>query len=90
MNVQNQLNEALEQLKSIKEENDRMRAYIHDISSPLQILGMSIEALCEQCSEEQKSTIYRMKRSSDKMLEIMKEIRKLQQAQERITNKSKV
>jgi signal transduction histidine kinase len=74
------LDEALLQLKWMEEDNMRLRAFIHDIASPLQILGMSIESMLDHSSSDQRASLERMKRSTDKMLAIILEFRKLQKS----------
>ncbi len=75
-----QLDEALLCLKQMEEDNIQLRAFIHDIANPLQILGMSIESMLDHSSTDQRPSLERMKRSTDKMLAIILEIRKLQKS----------
>lgn len=74
----NQLNEALEQIQVMQNENKRMREFVHDLANPLQILGMTIESLEDKALVDQQMQIERMKKSVDKMLTIITEIRKYQ------------
>ncbi len=74
------LDEALQQLQCMQEDNQRLRAFIHDIASPLQILGMSIESMLSSPTPEQRASLVRMKKSTDKILIIILEIRKLQKS----------
>lgn len=73
-----QLNEALQQIQIMQTENQRMREFVHDLANPLQILGMTIESLDGKSQPENHMQIERMKKSVDKMLTIIAEIRKYQ------------
>jgi len=73
-----QLNEALQQIQLMQKENQRMREFIHDLANPLQVLGMTVESLEGKALTEYQMQIERMKKSVDKMLTIIVEIRKCQ------------
>jgi signal transduction histidine kinase len=50
----------------------------HDLANPLQILGMSVEALSDRCPPELLKLVDRMKRSTDTMTQILYLVRELQ------------
>ena len=55
-----------------------LRLISHDLANPLQILGMSIEALADRCPPELLRLVDRMKRSTDTMGQILFLVRELQ------------
>ncbi|MDD4976321.1 MAG: HAMP domain-containing sensor histidine kinase [Bacteriovorax sp.] len=68
-----------EQLELCYSENVKMlRLISHDLANPLQILGMSIEALTDRCPPELSKLVDRMKRSTDTMGQILSLTRELQ------------
>ena len=80
------LEKALQEIK-IKEEQlalrysenlNMLRLVSHDLANPLQILGMSIEALADRCPPELLKLVDRMKRSTDTMGQILYLVRELQ------------
>lgn len=78
--IEKRLNEALNQLSEMSSENEKLKGLIHDLVSPLQIISMSIETMLNQPSNENKHTFERMKASSDRMVAIVKDMRKLQRS----------
>lgn len=78
--IEKRLNEALNQLSEMSSENEKLKVLIHDLVSPLQIISMSIETMLNQPSNENKHTFERMKASSDRMVAIVKDMRKLQRS----------
>lgn len=85
--LQRELDAALERIKKYEgiiadlraENSNNLKMFSHDLSSPLQILSMTIESLQDRAPEF-ASTLDRMKRSTDNMIEIVNSIRKLRQA----------
>lgn len=68
-----------EQLELRYSENlNMLRLVSHDLANPLQILGMSIEALADRCPPELLKLVDRMKRSTDTMGQILYLVRELQ------------
>ncbi|AUN99735.1 sensor histidine kinase [Bacteriovorax stolpii] len=61
------------------ENSSNLKKFSHDLASPLQILSMTIESLQDRAPEF-STTLDRMKRSTDNMIEIINSIRKLQKA----------
>lgn len=55
-----------------------LRLLCHDLSNPLQILGMSIEVLEDRCPPDLHKLIQRMKRSTDSITQILALVRELQ------------
>ncbi len=55
-----------------------LRLLCHDLSNPLQILGMSLEVLEDRCPLELQKLVARMKRSTDSISQILNLVRELQ------------
>jgi len=80
-----ELEAALELIKSYEtmiaelnvENNILLRRFTHDLASPLQILSMTIESLESRIPSEMNGTLERMKRSTENMCEILRNVRKL-------------
>jgi signal transduction histidine kinase len=62
---------------SIKTE-ELLSLLCHDLSNPLQILGMSLEVLEDRCSPDLLKLVQRMKRSTDSITQILTLVRELQ------------
>lgn len=68
-------------LAELRSENSsNLKKITHDMAGPLQILSMTIESLQDRAPEF-GSTLDRMKRSTDHMIEIINTLRKLQKTQ---------
>lgn len=59
------------------ENSNLIRKTTHDLSNPLQILAMTIESLEVKAPVEMMPTLERMKRSTDLMISIITNLRKL-------------
>lgn len=60
------------------ENSNNLKKFTHDLASPLQILSMTIESLQDRAPEF-TTTLERMKRSTDNMIDIINTIRKIRQ-----------
>jgi hypothetical protein len=59
------------------ETNNTLKKTTHDLSSPLQILAMTIESMEDKAPLDLIPTIERMKRATDSMISIITGLRKL-------------
>lgn len=78
-NALSEINLKEQQLELRYNENvNLLRMLSHDLANPLQILGMSIEALADRVPPELSRLVERMKRSTDAMGQIIFLVRELQ------------
>jgi signal transduction histidine kinase len=59
------------------ENSNLVKKTTHDLASPLQILAMTIESLEDKAPKEMIPTLERMKRSTDLMISIITNLRKI-------------
>lgn len=56
---------------------NNLKKFAHDLSNPLQILSMTLEALQDNSPEGLEMVLFRMKRSTDNMTDIVTVMRKV-------------
>lgn len=86
-NVEEQLIAALELIKNYEDiiadlrntNSNNLKKFTHDLSSPLQVLSMTVESLEDRMPPEFSSSFGRITQAADTMVEIIGEIRKLRQ-----------
>ncbi len=69
------------------ENSNNLKKFTHDLAGPLQILSMTIESLQDRAPEF-TTTLERMKRSTDNMIDIINSIRKLRHVSPEPASKS--
>lgn len=83
LSLQKELQKAQDTIESyqqtIADVNDEniqsIRVFIHELANPLQIISMSLERLIENNPVENQPMLQRMKKSADKMSEVMTSLR---------------
>jgi signal transduction histidine kinase len=63
-------------IMDVTDENiQSIRVFTHDLASPLQIISMNLEMLIDNSPAEKQPMLQRMKKSADKMSEIIAALR---------------
>jgi signal transduction histidine kinase len=76
LKAQEKIESYQQMIMDVTDENiQSIRMFIHDLASPLQIISMSLEMLIDNSPAEKQPMLQTMKKSADKMSEIIASLR---------------